>query len=121
MSAKVKKQKTKKVNSKELTLHYFYCLSIILLLILTSVNINKFLSQQQVLGTQIDTTDIQNEKLYWKKMTQDNPTYIDGYLQLAKVAVELQDRTLAQTYITKALTLDPNSIKILEVKHQLGL
>lgn len=115
------KKKKNKVNYKEYFIHYFFCLLVILLLVLTGVNIDKFLNNQKVLGTSVDTTSIQEEKLYWQKIVSDNPTYIDGYLELAKVEVQLGNIQEAQNFINQALQINPNSQRIPEVKKQLGL
>ncbi len=119
-----KKDKTKqkaKVSYLKNFLHYIYCLTIIALLILTSINIESFISKQKVLGATIDTTPLQNEKSYWQNMIATNPSYIDGYLEVAKVDVELGNKIEAQSFINKALILDPNSSKIPEVETVLGL
>jgi len=115
------KNKKVKVNFKPYFIHYFYCLAAITLLILTFVNINKFFESKKVLGTSVDTTPLQNEKVYWQSLVNKNPTYIDGYLELAKIDVELGDKNEATNFIIKALTLSPNSTKITEVQKQLGL
>lgn len=111
----------KKKNFKPYFLHYTYCLLTILLLILISININKAIATQKVLGASINASPLQNEKSYWEKMVSDNPTYIDGYLELAKVDVELGNTSEATSYIEKALSLDPNSSKITSVQKALGL
>ncbi len=113
--------KTAKINFKPYFIHYAYCLGIIALLILTSININKFFESQKVLGISVDVTPLQNEKDYWENIVSQNPSYTDGYLEIAKVDVELGDKNEATAYITKALTLDPNSTEITSVQKALGL
>lgn len=121
-SAKKKKQKRKaKVSYRKYFVHYLYCLAIIILLTITGINIDKYLNQEKVLGTSVDTTPLQNEKKYWENILKDTPTYIDGYLQIAKVEVELGNKNEALNMIQKALILDPNSIRITEVQKNLGL
>ncbi|SRR5260221_781014 len=120
MPKSAKKEKAK-VNFKQHLIHYAYCLLIIILLIVTSININRFLQSRKVLGTSIDVSPLQNEKIYWQGIVEKNPTYVDGYLELAKVDVELGNKNEAINSIEKALTLNPNSAKITEVQKQLGL
>jgi len=115
------KKKKNKVSYKQYFVHYLFCLLVILLLVLTGVNIDKFLSNQKVLGTKIDTTTIQNEKSYWQKIVSDNPTYLDGYLELAKVEVQLGNTQEAQNYINQALQINPNSQRIPEIKKLLNI
>lgn len=121
--AKTKKSKPKKAKPsfKPYFIHYFYCLAVIALLLLTSLNINKFLINQKVLGASVDNTPLLDEKAYWQKIVSDNPSYVDGYLQLAKIEVELGNKIEAQTFINKALSLDPNSSKIPKVISALNL
>ncbi len=84
------------------------------------MNINKFISTRKVLGATVDNEKILDEKTYWLEVVKDNPTYIDGYLELAKVDVELDLREEAKSYIQMAYSLQPNSEKINEVKALLG-
>lgn len=79
------------------------------------------MNNKKVLGASIDTSPIQKERAYWREVVTDNPTYVDGYLQLAKVDVELGNKNEATDFIEKALSLDPNSSKITEAQRTLGL
>ena len=114
------KQKSKE-NYRVYFIHYSYCLAIIALLILTSVNINKFINSQKVLGAAVDVTPLQNEKSYWQNLVNQNPTYIDAYLELAKIDIELGNKNEASNFINTALSLDPNSSKVISVQQELGL
>ncbi|HWA52285.1 MAG TPA: hypothetical protein VG895_04480 [Patescibacteria group bacterium] len=118
---KVKSKKSKKVNYKIYFIHYSYCLIIIVLLLVAGFNINNFLNDQKVLGASVDVTPLQNEKNYWENLIHQNPSYVDGYLQIAKVDVEMSNKKEAYLYIQKALELDPNSTKIPEVIKALSL
>ncbi len=92
-----------------------------MLLILTGFNINKYIDSQKVLGTSVDTSPLQEEKSYWQNLITDNPTYTDGYLELAKINFELGNKVEALNSLNKAIVLDPNSNKIREVQKILGL
>lgn len=117
MSAK----KKVKINVKALLLHYFYCVAVIVLLTIAGANLNNYLSSQKVLAASIDVSPLQEEKIFWQTVVTQTPSYIDGYLQLAKVEVELGNKNEALTYLQQALSLDPNSTKIVEVQNRLGL
>ncbi len=121
MPAKKKIKSKPKTNFKPYFLHFFYYLVIIILLTITGININNYLASQKVLGTSVDITPLQNEKIYWQNIVNANPSYIDAYLQLAKVDVELGYTNEATDYIAKALVLNPNSAKITSVQKELGL
>lgn len=118
-------KQSKKVKVKEsygkYFVHYIYCLGTIGLLILASYNLNNLLKNRNVLGASVETNTIQDEKEYWLKIASENPTYVDAYLQLAKVEVELSNKEGAKTYIEEAKKLNPNSEVIEKVEKDLGL
>ncbi len=101
--------------------HYVYCLGTIVLLILASYNLNNLLKSRNVLGASVEVNTIQDEKEYWLKVASENPTYVDAYLQLAKVEVELSNKDAARSYIDEAKKLNPNSEEIEIVGKELGL
>ncbi len=121
MPKSAKSKSKPKESYRKYFIHYGYCLAVIALLILTSININKFFESKKVLGASVDVSPLRNEKDYWENLVSQNPSYTDGYLELAKIDVELGDKNEATSYITKALTLDPNSSKITSVQKALGL
>lgn len=120
-SADKKSTQKTKVSYKPFFLHYLYCLSLIIFLTIAGFNINKFINNQKVLGTSVDVTPLQNEKLYWQQIISNNSTYIDGYLQIAKVDIELGNKSEANNFLERASNLDPNSSKIQDVRNELGL
>lgn len=120
-SAKKKKSKKEKVNFKVFYIHYIYCLVIIIFLLIAGININNYLSSKKVLGASIDITPLQNEENYWQNLVSKTPSFTDGYLQLAKISVELGNKNQGEGYIIKALSLDPNNTKVISVQKELGL
>lgn len=102
-------------------IHYIYCLGTIALLILASYNLNNLLKSRNVLGASVEVNTIQDEKEYWLKVASENPTYVDAYLQLAKVETELSNKDGARSYINEAKKLNPNSEEIEIVEKELGL
>src|SRR3972149_10625863 len=116
---KVVKSKTKHDFKKDI-IYICSCCAAIALLTLTSFNLNKFLNNQKVLGATIDTSGIENEKVYWEKLVTQNPTYRDGYLQLAIIDNVLGNKEESLMYFQKAKSIDPNSEKISEVKRILN-
>lgn len=85
------------------------------------MNLNKFINNKKVLGAQADNSKIIDEKNYWLNVVKNNPTYVDGYLELAKVDSELGLPDEAKIYIKTAYRLQPNYLKISEVQKLLGL
>ncbi len=110
-----------KYNFKKDLIYLCSCCAAIALLLLTGFNINKFLESKKVLGTTIDVSDIQNEKTYWLQMVSQNPTYRDGYLQLAVIDNTLGNKEESLMYFKKAKSIDPNSQKISEVGKLLNI
>src|SRR5689334_18366422 len=113
--------KTPKETYGKYFIHYIYCLGTISLLILASYNLNNLLKSKNVLGTSIEVNSIQDEKEYWLKIASENPTYVDAYLQLAKVEVELSNKDGARSYINEARKLNPNASEIEIAEKELGL
>lgn len=111
----------KKNNYTPYFVHYIYCLALILLLLVAGVNTNNYISSRKVLGATTDYSPIKNEIEYWQRVIDKSPTYVDGYLELARLNLEVGYKKGAEYYINKAIELDPNSSKIPEVKLTLGL
>ncbi len=120
-AAKKKSANVPKETYGKYFLHYIYCLGTISLLILASYNLNNLIKSRNVLGTSVEVNTIQDEKDYWLKVASENPTYVDAYLQLAKVEVELSNKEGARTYIEEAKKLNPNSESVEIVEKELGL
>ncbi len=106
------------IKSAQSISYFLSCLAVIILLSLSIVNINKFLSKQKVLGAQVttDTSNLESEKTFWQKVIKENPTYRDGYLELALLDNTLGNKTDSLKNFEKAKSIDPNSPKITEVQ-----
>src|SRR5258708_37707801 len=111
----------KKYNFRKDVLYFFSTLSVIILLVLAGLNIKQYLNKEKVLGASIDTIALEGEKNYWEKIANENPTYRDAYLKLARIEAELGNKSKANEYIDKAREIDPNSSKIREVARLLGV
>lgn len=115
------KKTASKYNFKKDLVYLCSCCAAIVLLLLTGFNINKFLESKKVLGTAVDVSGIQNEKTYWLQMVSQNPTYRDGYLELAVIDNTLGNKEESLIYFQKAKSIDPNSQKISEVRKLLNI
>ncbi len=98
-----------------------------ILLSLTFLNIAAYLSitrinfDQKVLGasTEMDSNqNLSNEIIFWEKIVNDNPTYVDGYLKLAVLEWPL-DKTKSSHFLQIARELDPNSSKVHIIENKL--
>lgn len=119
-TVRAKKEKVKH-NFKKDFMYLCSCCAAIALLFLTGLNINKFIDSKKVLGATIDTSGIENEKAYWLQMVSQNPTYRDGYLELAIIDSTLGYKEESLMYFKKAKSIDPNSQKIDEVRKLLNI
>ena len=85
---------------------------------LTRINLN-----EKVLGatTEVATPSpqIMSEIEFWKKIINDNSTYIDGYLKLATLTKSIGQNDESKRYIELAKKLDPNSLKITDLEDRL--
>lgn len=98
----------------------FSILGIITILLLTGANIQSLTSSKKVLGTNTDTTPLIKQKVYWEGIVAKNPTYRDGYLELALINQTLGDKDASLKFYEKAKSIDPNSDKIKQVQALLG-
>ena len=76
----------------------------------------------KVLGlrTGVDTKRaLLKELLFWENTVSKNPTYIDGWIELAKTASRLEDLDYAEGALNSAKSIDPNSEKIREAEYYL--
>lgn len=82
------------------------------LLLLASINIFLGINRQpEVLGV---SSGLSEEKVYWENVVSKNPTYQDGWIELAKVEYYEGNISKAKEFLEKAKLIDPNSPKILE-------
>lgn len=68
----------------------------------------------QVLGERSD--QLNEDKRFWQDFVSDNPTYLDGWIMLTKVNLELGNLEEAKVAFEKARIINPNSEKVSELK-----
>ncbi len=77
-----------------------------------------------MLGIRIQTdakTVFSFEKGFWQAFLKKNPSYLPGWLELAKIEVQLEDIDAAKEALNKAREIDPNSELLKETAKKLGL
>ena len=114
-----KPAKSPKSPIKVAVIHFCSACALGLVLTLTTININTYLNKPKVLGAQIDTIKLQEEREFLENLVAKHPTYRDGWLELAKVSYKLGDASLSRGAIETARAIDPNSPKIEEVENLL--
>ena len=93
------------------------CCAVIFLLFIAGFNFEKFLaSQRRVLGIETQNQIYEQEllkeqKIYWENFLAENPTYFDGWIELANIDLKLGNLEEAKLSFEKAKTINPNSSK----------
>lgn len=114
-TAKENKKHSKKERVKKGVLFLCSCCAVFLLLLLSGLNLNSYLIRQKVLGTKAavpSESTITQEKLFWENFLKENPTYFDGWIELAKINIKLGNQNEARDALLKAEKINPNSDKL---------
>lgn len=91
---------------------FFTRLAVLIILLLTIINLNKIFENKKVLGVQIDTDSVSKQKIYYEKLVKDNPTYTDGYIELAKISSFMGDKESEKNYLKMAYNINPNNKEV---------
>lgn len=112
---------SKKKNKKDNSFYVFFFtrLAVLVVLLLTIVNLNKIFEHRKVLGVQIDTESVNKQRIYYEGLVKENPTYVDGYLELAKLSSFVGDREGEKSYLKIAYSISPNNKEVLYLLSQL--
>jgi len=52
------------------------------------------------------------EKFFWESLLEENPTYLSGWVELAKIEIQLENLEAAKKAILTAFEINPNSIEV---------
>lgn len=110
------KKKNKKNNS--FYLFFFTRLAVLIVLLLTIVNLNKIFAHKKVLGVQIDTDSVNKQRTYYENLVKENPTYVDGYVELAKISSFVGDKESEKSYLKMAYNINPNNKEVVYLLSQ---
>ena len=114
-------KKTKKGFFKKQLLFLCSCCAVVLLLFVASFNLENFLAGKRVLGTETQNQIYEQEllkqqKLYWEEFLAENPTYLDGWIELANIELKLGKTEEAKLSLDKAKAIGPNSSKVKDLE-----
>lgn len=103
------KQAAPAKNFKQSFFFFFISLGTVSLLLLATINIETYLtnntSTPEVLA---ENTTIESEKEFWVSFLEENPEYIPGIAELARIEYELGNEQEAKKLVERINTLDPN-------------
>ncbi len=117
-------KKAKKASFKKQLIFLCSCCAVVFLLFVAGFNFEHFLASKRVLGIETQNQRYEQEllkeqKLYWEEFLAKNPTYLDGWIELANVNLKLGEKEEAKLSLEKAKTISPNSSKIKDLEESL--
>ena len=112
-----KKNLKRRVNLKGEIMYLCSCCAMVLLLCLTGFNFSDYLAKGSVLGVNTASGEeryrsLIEEKVYWQEFLKITPDYIDGWIELVNLNLNLNDKSSAKEAFIKAREIDPNSLKL---------
>ncbi len=116
------KPRNLRFNLKSHLLYLCSCCAIFTLLLLTSLNLETYFRKSKVLAAQAQSgplTELVHERAFWEEKVALYPTYLDGWLSLARINFKLEDWQESQRALEMAKKIDPNSIKIINLEKEL--
>lgn len=94
------------------SIYFLICTAIVAILFLSALNINEYLLRKGVLGIKTvqktDNKELLDQKEYWEKFLEKNPTYYEGWIELANIEFSLGNAEISSNYILKAKEINPN-------------
>jgi hypothetical protein len=94
------------------SIYFLLCISVVVLLLLSALNISEYFLHKQVLGAETknisNQAELLNEREFWEKFLEKNPTYYEGWIELANIELLLGNTDISSNYILKAKEINPN-------------
>lgn len=116
-------KKSKRIKLKKQFVFLCSCCAVILILMISAFNFENLLTNQKVLGAQSGSNEqefLQEQKIFWGEFVAENPTYLDGWIELTEINLKLGDTEVAKFSLKMAEEINPNSIKIKELRTLIG-
>ena len=87
------------------------------ILIISFLNLADYITPKKVLGAQIDMNteklnELRTSEKFWESFLNQNPTYLDGWIELTRIETEIGNRDKAETALIKARHINPNLEKL---------
>lgn len=98
------------VSAKKENVKYLLTISFILsVLTLITFNLQSISGSKRVLGASTRLVqNLQTEKVFWEKFLKENPTYLEGWVELGVIEGELGNTDSSNFAFLKAEAIDPN-------------
>ncbi len=113
------KEGKKQTPSNNEAIYLLSILGIVALLLLTSLNLGRYLEKQQILGSTTVISTSNNEIAFWEIFLYENNNYIEGWFELAKLKIEIGDTTGAKYALVEIERINPNSEELVKLKKSL--
>ena len=97
---------------KKEILFFCSCCAAVIVLLITGINLQSYLTPNQVLGTKAEVagpSENEQEKIFWENFLKDNPRYFDGWLELARIYDEEGNLEAKEKALNYAREINPNS------------
>ena len=97
---------------KKEILFFCSCCAAVIVLLITGINLQSYLTPNQVLGTKAEVagpSENEQEKIFWENFLKDNPRYFDGWIELAKIYAEEGNSQAKENALKRASEINPNS------------
>jgi hypothetical protein len=119
-----KKNKGHKSSFRKEFVYLCSCCAAIVLLVLTGVNFNGYLTSNKVLGASSDQQayyeTLIEETTFWQNFLITNPDYFNGWVRLIDLNLAINNQAAAKTAYREASRIDPNSIKLQKYRSIFG-
>ena len=121
-SAQTKKSSKKRFGLKREIMFLCACCACLILLTLSLINLNLFVDNKRVLGVSYEqpVRNTSSEIAFWQELLAKNPTYFDGWIELAGLSFEAGDKETGYSALNKARQINPNSEKLKMLEESLG-
>ncbi len=94
--------------------------SVIILVCLILVSISSYKNWKELDSLKAQRSRLLKEESFWKETLHKYPDYRDGYIKLAIVEYELNNKDYSRENIQKALSIDPNYQKAADLEKIVG-
>lgn len=116
--------KTAHKSVKEKLVFLLFILGLIVILLVSLVNLKIYFSKEKVLGAKVENTkeeEIKKKEYFWQDFVFQNPNYFTGWIELAKLENELENRISSIEAYNEAKRIKPNSPYVKELEELLEI